>query len=75
MAANVSLPGNGVSVKAKVSLTTVSTALFALKVSLIGGVSLTGTGGGSSPPPPPGQGPKYWFFHPEYSYYLASGPF
>ena len=52
MAANVSLPGNTVSVSAGASLTTVSTALFSLKVSLIGGLSLTGNGGAVVPTVP-----------------------
>ena len=75
MTANVSLPGNGVSVTAKVSLTTVSTALFALKVSLIGGVSLTGSGGGSGPPPPPGMGPAYIFSKASNSFYITTTAF
>ena len=74
MTANVSLPGNGVSVKAGASLTTVSTALFALKVSLIGGVSLTGTGGGSGPVPP-GAGPAYIFSKASNSFYITTTAF
>ncbi len=50
MTGSVSLIGNGVSIEGTVSLTQVSTALFAFKVSLLGTVSITGVV--PAPPPP-----------------------
>lgn len=77
MAEGVSLTGLNVSIySAGVSLTQTSTGMAAFQVSVVAGVSLSGSTTGTPPtPPPPGQGPKYHFFVPGYSYYITTTAF
>lgn len=74
MTLSVSLTGDGVSIQGTVSLTQTSTALFAIAVSLVGDVSLTGNTTGVVPPPP-GNGPNYDFSKASNSYYITTTAF
>ena len=74
MSIGVSLLGDAVSIRGNVSLTPTTTALFAVEVSLFGGVSLTGNSTGVIPPPP-GQGPMYDFSKASNSYYITTTAF
>lgn len=76
MAEGVSLNGLTVSIySATVSLTQTSTGIAASQVNVYGGVSLSGGTGIPPAPPPPGQGPKYHFNNPSYSYYITTTAF